>query len=319
MKQNQKLTFAIGLGVVILLNIVILGWLLTEFFSGPNGPEETASTIDSGEVMTAEITTEELSTELPVVEWVEDELPLSELKKTLHTFAWGEEDGQLGEYSNGVWGLFPSIFTVEDDVIYVVDEANYRIVVYKQGTYKEIGYRDTGIVMPSSMTYQNGWLAVLDDNQNITFICKSDGSVKIAIENPPAFRLDLCEVLEIGDTYVVFETDYNAMRREMHYDWIQGEWSWGEELADVTISVSDGIPVTLGKYEDKIYYYNMLEVSSENPRYMISCETYGSRLYTMVDCSSHYILPSLALSSEGNLYIMECFEDRVEISELTLE
>ena len=41
MKQNQKLLIAIGLGILILMNVFVLGWLLTDFFSGSNGPEET--------------------------------------------------------------------------------------------------------------------------------------------------------------------------------------------------------------------------------------------------------------------------------------
>lgn len=59
MGKNQKIALAVGIGVMILLNIVIFGCLLADFFSGSNEPEETVS---MGEVF--EKTTDE-STSMP--------------------------------------------------------------------------------------------------------------------------------------------------------------------------------------------------------------------------------------------------------------
>lgn len=254
-----------------------------------------------------------------VSEWVEKSFAPEEIKNVVHTFSWGKEHGQLGYYSSEYFTFYPSTFTVEDDVIYIVDVANHRIVVYQQGAYTEIGYGDAGVVTPSSITYQNGWLAVLDKNLNTTFICRCDGSVSYVIENHPEYRLQLDKILEIGDTYVIFERYCNEKRMEVHYDWTRDEWSAGKIMANISDSASDESRTILGEYEENVYYYCWMEALSENPKCIIGRDAYNSRVYTIVDCAEHYILPSVALSSDGKLYIMEYFENRVEISELTLE
>ena len=99
MKQNQKIMLVISLGVVILLNILLLGWLLTDLFSGPHEPLETVAatsgvedTTDkestaSGETSTekpttAEPTTEEPTTEEPTTEEPTTEEPTTEEQPT---------------------------------------------------------------------------------------------------------------------------------------------------------------------------------------------------------------------------------------------
>lgn len=101
MKQNNKILLVIGLGVVILLNVLILGWLLIDFFSGLNGPEETVAATGSEEETTDEETTgeetteghettsEEVTTEEIPVEQMVGELSLDDAKRVIHTFSWG--------------------------------------------------------------------------------------------------------------------------------------------------------------------------------------------------------------------------------------
>ena len=94
MKQNQKIMLIISLGVVILLNILLLGWLLTDFFSGPHEPLETVAatggveeTTDkdstaSGETSTENPTTAESTTEEPTTEEPTTEEPTTEEQPT---------------------------------------------------------------------------------------------------------------------------------------------------------------------------------------------------------------------------------------------
>ena len=109
MKHTQKLFLSIGLGVVILFNVLLLSWLFIDFFSGPNRPEETVAATDSGEettreettvgeeISSQEETTEELTTEEPtpeqtIGERIEVEIPFAEIEKNvIRTFGWGSE------------------------------------------------------------------------------------------------------------------------------------------------------------------------------------------------------------------------------------
>lgn len=90
MKQNQKIMLVISLGLVILLNILLLSWLLTDFFSDPHEPVETVAatggveeTTDkestaSGETSTENPTTAESTTEEPTTEEPTTEEPTTE-------------------------------------------------------------------------------------------------------------------------------------------------------------------------------------------------------------------------------------------------
>ena len=74
----------------------------------------------------------------------------------------------------------------------------------------------------------------------------------------------------------------------------------------------------IGVYKNDVYCSRLdqspyvKEISRENEEY---------HLYTRLDTGLHYAEPKKSeyLSSDGHLYVMECFEDRVEISELMLE
>ncbi len=79
MKQNSPKFLVIGLVIVILLNILILGWLLADVFSGPNEPKEpTTEEATTEEATTEEPTTQELTTEEPTTEEPTTEEPTTE-------------------------------------------------------------------------------------------------------------------------------------------------------------------------------------------------------------------------------------------------
>jgi len=149
MKQNQKLFIAIVLGIVILLNILLFGCLLTDFFSTPNGPKETVAATDSVEKTTGEET---------IGERIKAEIPFSEIEKVaVREFSWGNFKTELGYSHSDIHSVYPMDFMVGENVIGVVDNVNYRIMIYYNGQYHQI---------PLSKLYTEGYwikMSQLDD------------------------------------------------------------------------------------------------------------------------------------------------------------
>ena len=234
MKRNEKLTIAVGLGAVILLNIVILGWLLTDFFSGSNGPEETVVTTDGGEMTTEEITTmpEESGSEVVSTEGgteppkrVKLEIPLKDAKKLLHTFSIGEGEGQLG-YSKGMDGekIHPEGFAVEDGVIYVADNANCQILIYEKSQYRQIDLSSFSELR--GFLYQNDRMVVSGKRQekDVLTMLRTDGSEIMTLELPTyvAEKGTVQDVLKLDKTWVILEILLPASGRpaNFYYDWM---------------------------------------------------------------------------------------------------
>ena len=103
MKQNQKLLITIGLGLLILMNVFVFGWVITDFFSGPYGPEETIATTEDWENTTdAEPTTEEIPTAALLPE-IEQEF--TEVRQPVYNRYVGSGKDEIG-YSvdeDGIW------------------------------------------------------------------------------------------------------------------------------------------------------------------------------------------------------------------------
>ena len=345
MKQNQKLLLGIGLGVVIFLNVLILGWLLSDFFSGPNGPEKTVAATDSGEKTTAEehstagetspeetteeatteeITTEELSTEEPVVEWTEKKISLEEAKRVIHTFSWGEGEDQLGYKSDGHEAKAPRGFSVEGDQICVWDDANWRILLYENGHYSAIATEYFS--GKSGMSYQNGWIGLLDESK--VQLYRSDRSKEMSIKLPTQLTNEVSvpwKIVEIGDTYFVLEikSRKSSARSQYRYDWTTDQV---ERITDHNLPAffdeQNEVDV-IGVYDDVVYYEDT-EVRENALFTIIGLKAKNYHLYVEIDQSKYIKTGGVHkcwsyLSDDGRLYIMECFEDRVEISELTLE
>lgn len=329
MKQNQKILLAIGLGVVILLNVLILGWLLADFFSGPNGEGIVVAT-DSGEETMVEETTGEETTEdeetsseeetkADPVEQIVGELSFNDAKRVIHTFSWGSGEGQLGVY--GAWNdyLYPRAFAVEDGAIFVLDEANQRILICENEIYSEI--KVEGMPEDGKIKYQNGWIAVWGKERDkyFTMIFKRDRDVKMTIEIPEDVVKygTVADVLEIGETEIVWKVVKEGNRRAYRYNWTTGELK-GEtlEYQEYEIVYKPGL---IGGYEDNAYYCYAEDDSGVK---LFNRENKEYRIYTKVDDARYdYILPKATeyLSADGHLYLMEGFIDRVEISELVFD
>lgn len=338
MKQNQMLLIAIGLGIVILLNILILGSLLTDFFSGPNGPEETVSATDGRENTTTEesstvgetsteepttdeITTEEPSTEAPVVE--EKKISLEEAKRVIHTFSWGEGEDQLGYDLNVHEDKAPRGFSVEGDQICIWDDANWRILIYENGSYSAIATEYFG--GKSGMAYRNGWIGLLDESK--VQLYRSDRSREISIKLSSQLtnmRSTPEKIVEIGDTYVVLEFKMmtSNSRSRYRYDWVTDQV---ERITDDNLPEffkEKNVVDVIGVHDDVVYYKNT-EMRENVPLTIIGLKAENYHLYVEMDQTNYLNTTKQEiwshLSSDGRLYIMECFEDRVEISEIELD
>ena len=341
MKQNQKLLLVIILGIVIFLNVLLLSWLLSDFFSGPYGPEKTVAATDGGEENTAEevttteetgtgeitleptaeeITTEEPSTEATIVE--EKKISLEEAKRVIHTFSWGEGEDQLGYKSDVHENKSVRGFSVEDDQICVWDDANRRILIYENGSYSSI---ETEYFSGNSgMSYQNGWVGLLDESK--VQLYRSDRSREISIKLPAQLTNMMStpqKIVEIGDTSVVLEFKMmtSNTRIQYRYDWVTDQV---ERITDYNIPEffkGKNVVDVIGVHDD-IVYYEDTEMRENVLLNVIGLKTENCHLYVEINQTDHLNKAKQNvwsyLSEDGRLYIMECFKDRVEISEIKL-
>ena len=331
MKQNQKILIAIGIGVVILLNIFVLGWLLTDFFSGPNGPEKTVATTDNGEETTAEEvttteetipeeTTEEVTTEAPPVEQIVKEIAERDAKKLIRTFEWGNGAEQLGYDKENGDIKHPDGFAVEDGIIYILDVVNDRILVCEEKECRQINLET--MTQGYGLMYQNGKIATWgkSGDKDVLILCKKDGSTMMTANIPGKLTGvgSIQKILEIGETYVVFELlKNNGMDVvEYRFDWVNGGVTYDPTEIPSFFEKERGTEV-IGIYENEVFYSCLDKYRSKN---VISRESETDLLYTEIDTGLYDVelLNSMYLSSEGCLYMMECFADGVEISEIVL-
>ncbi|MBQ4563924.1 MAG: hypothetical protein IJA58_05535, partial [Lachnospiraceae bacterium] len=178
--------------------------------------DTTVSTQEATEESTEE-STEEATSKAPVVEI---RVPIEEIKEPLHTFSWGAESGQLGWTYLSISDEYvgPKDFAVENDVLYILDNVNARIVIMEDGQITEI--KSEYVRGGSELICQNQMIAVTSITGDWVAIYRKDGTLVHMVDysnvkNAP-FIID---VIEIGETYVVwYEWETKALYR---YDWGQ--------------------------------------------------------------------------------------------------
>ena len=155
---------------------------------------------------------------------------------------------------------------------------------------------------------------------------REDNSRRIFIKAPDEIERmgPIDNIVEIGDTYIVCEVfrripgTYGTYR----YDWIKDSVE-SVGLKKPSISVSDDLAVIIGEADGAVYYCQRHWYGDPDERkcnYTVSCETEDSRLYTVLyNMSISRGTARFYLSTDGRLYVMKHYEDRVEISKLTLE
>lgn len=337
MKHNQKLFLGIGLGVVILINVLLLGWLLTDFFSDPDGPGETVVATDSGEETTMdeemtsqESTTEEPTTEEPtteeptpeatVGERIEAEIPFAEIEKeVIRTFRWGERKSELG-YSEAAepdlhQDTYPGCFMVGENVVCVWDRVNYRIVINYKGQHQELPY--TG-VDEMKMWQIDGWITLWFSYENklVLYWPESGAEIHLDLSEVVKSTQGISQFLEIGSSYAVWVEPSGGKEAVYRYDWIENKVELVAMQETLTVSMEGILPFMIGTHEDDAYY---CQYGENLDRFVLNRVTPNYHLRTEIEFAPYRTAPRMYLSPDGHLYIMEMFEDRVEISEIKLE
>lgn len=334
MKQNQKILLGIGLSIVILLNVLLLGWLLTDFFSDPDGPGETVVATDSGEetTMDEEMTSQESTTEEPTIEEptpeatagerIEAEIPFAEIEKeVIRTFRWGERRSELGYSEAAEPGLhpdtYPGCFMAGENVFCVWDRVNYRIVINYQGQHQEIPY--TGIY-GMKMWQIDGWITLWfsDENKLVLYWPESGAEIHLDLSEVVKSTQGISELLEIGSSYAVWVEPSGGKEAVYRYDWIENKVELVTMQETPTVSMEGILPSMIGTHEDDVYY---CQYGENIDRYILNRVTPNYHLRTEIEFANYRggNPPMMSLSPDGHLYIMEMFEDRVEISEIKLE
>ena len=286
--------------------------------------DTTVSTQEATEEST-EKSTEEATSKAPVVEI---RVPIEEIKEPLHTFSWGAESGQLGWRTDFVGDCYgPSYFVIEDGILYVTDDVNGRIVIVEDGRCREIKIGES--MFTTSFIYQNQMIAWTGGGCTIS-IYRKDGTLVYERDNTYIpNRPDIFQVVEIGETYVVWseleDTGLGFDIKYYRYDWVQDSGAYVEpdqlnveylKTVEINVPVRRDMVEVLGMDETGIYYFY-----PEMGHYLLCRETDDTQWITAWDFSGEkpQLREPFYYSEDGELYLMECFEDQIVISKLTLE
>ena len=254
----------------------------------------------------------------------------------------GSGAGQVGYGGSEEFGYMgPDSFAVEDGAIYILDGLNNRIVVYQNGEYSDISIGEC--TYASSMKYQSGKIAIADNQSDMTIVYSTAGTQIAAISHPTEIaEQSVVKITEIGDTYVVWKTFAGVCYR---YDWVTEAMTLDEELiilrksdfsknllqviSSVTqrewyVQSEDRIVEALGEcgdaliYEQHKYVPNVDMVFTELSVRRV--DSNGNETFAIIDFSDWKAPASdpLYFSSDGKIYLMECLENSIVISEVSL-
>lgn len=261
------------------------------------------------------------------------------------TITQGSEEGQVGYGGSEQFGYTgPESFVVENGVIFVLDTVNRRVLIYGSEGYGCIDI--SAVPKAKRMKYQDGKIAVVDNTYGVTGVYSIDGT-QLALISHPAYIVDafVSELVEIGDSYVIWKTYENELYQ---YDWIEKTIESLDEEMVLEIQVSDdanagvtsvanvsGTSAWQIDSENKLLnmhgvqggslvyeqYENVPDVDMFFIEFSIrKVEPDGSETYAILDFSAwrSYPMEPTYLSSDGEVYVMECFEHNTVISKVVM-
>ena len=243
--------------------------------------------------------------------------------------------GESYAYGN----IGPEAFVVEDESVFILDTSNQRVVIWKDGQFSDFDIS----ACPSAqhMTYEDGKIGVIDTVSNVTGIYSLDGTKNIVITHPEEFDYHFpVEISEIGDSYVVWKTT----------EGMEFKYYWGSELLESVesriIQVKLGETVTRitennttaeWKIDSKNKLIEVFEANGENLIYsqyelvtgidffwgelsVRKIDEKGEEEFSIIDTSAWHTNPThpLYMSSDGKIYVMDCLENIITISEVVL-
>ena len=238
-----------------------------------------------------------------------DLLPVG--KKEILSIPVGDGEGEVGYFvvrheGPGFVLTGPDDFVVEDGKITVLDTVNQRLLMFEDGKY--IGGFVVDACEAGGWLYhqKDQWIIVSSINSQVGSIYREDGS----------------HVTNVSYASVEPYMDELHGPRQKLPKWMASE---GNRLIDVLgvgeTTVSEG-----GQNETRcVYYYEQMDFL-EVPKLLASrcickAQEYGPVYFTMLDRAerAYFPLNSFYLDEDGTLYLMECLEDRVVISEVLWE
>lgn len=277
---------------------------------------ENATPGETSEVYMSSPSWEE-STERLTEAVVEIRLPWDSVKESVHTFLWGDGSGEVGYRYEEMTGFRrgPQAFVVEDGVIYVLDSVNCRVIILGNERVTEIDLDEK--FYDVELIVQNQKIGVVDYQGDVVRIYREDGTQEHYIDLSYAGKVT--ELVEIGDNYVDWViTTGNCYRYHWETKRLEKRGAWENDIVEVSAPVERNTVVADGIDHTGVYYHY---IDTESFRLVICRENDGYRWITEVDWTNNRSYPfnPIYYSREGVLYLMECFEDQIVISKLTLE
>ena len=258
------------------------------------------------------------------------------------TLSVGSGAGQVGYGGIEASGYIGAdSFAVEDGVIFILDGVNQRVLIYANGEYGSIDI--SGVPRARHMKYENKMIAVSDNTNHVTGIYSLAGTQIALIPHLEIIEDELVdELVEVSDSYVVWRTYDNNLYR---YDWETDTIAEVEEPEDTftvvknadagvasVSSVSSAEQWSLNAENKRIsvhgaknnaLIYDQYECVPNVDMFFVEFSIRkvaadGSESYAIIDFSDWMVHPlePTYLSSDGEVYLLEGFEDRVVISKI---
>ncbi len=233
-------------------------------------------------------------------------------KKEILSIPVGEGEGMVGYSVGRHEGLEsvltgPEAFMVEGDRITILDSVNRRLLTFEDGQY--VGGFAVDACESGGWLYHQGnqWIVVSNVNYPMGFIYKEDGT---HVKNVPYTQVE----------------PYMEERREP--DQRIPVWMEGDENRLIEVLGIDKTHVTVNGQSKlrHVYYYEQIDYVPDVQKILMTiclckAQENGLAYYTVLDRAEWVYTPlnQVYLAEDGTVYLMECLEDRVVISEVQWE
>ena len=260
----------------------------------------------------------------------------------------GNAEGEIGYATmNGIPQFGPDDFIVENDKIYILDACNSKIVVYSMA-----GEFCGEIVLSNcdqliEFTYADGLFYVVDAYDRL-FVYSYEGEILEVYDLPDGVWGCSVSAIEVKDGEIAIQVEME----NRYYLNSNGTWELIMDSEDVVVTgttISENtaksaeVQVAFGdtsiSIDNENKYMSLIGTDADGNVYMLvleyveysgqirfetSVQKYdqqGDRVsYAIIDREGWEVHPLdyIYLDSMGNLYVMNCYEDNVTISGLTL-
>lgn len=306
-------------------------------------PQEESSSVEETDM--AETSGEETPSEEtePVEEptgYVEVGNLTDDRKREVLSIPVGSEDGQVAYGEDVALGLVgPEAFAVENGKVFILDKCNRRVVVWENGVYSGIDISDC--LHGQHMTYDRGVIGIVDTATNVTGLYGEEGTriklISHLTEFTSEFPMGVAEISgydliwkATDDTYYQYNWSSEQMNRLVNYG-IQVGYVGN---TTVVTEVSTDRQWTLAT---KIKFIEPLKIVGDYlfySRFDLDPDAYsftgttsvgvidqnGNGEQLKIESSQWSTNPThpFYVSGDGKLYLMDCYENQVVISEVIL-